>query len=39
MAFKLVESARKNWRTLNGSPLLSEVIAGVIFEDAVNVAA
>jgi len=39
MALKLVESAQKSWRKLNGSPLLSEVIAGVIFEDAVNVAA
>jgi transposase-like protein len=39
MAFKLVESAQKSWRKLNGSPLLSEVIAGVIFKDGVKLAA
>jgi hypothetical protein len=39
MAFKLVESAQKGWRKLNGSPLLPEVIAGVIFKDGVKLAA
>lgn len=39
MAFKLVESAQKGWRKLNGSPLLPEVIAGVIFKDGVKFAA
>lgn len=39
MAFKLVESAEKGWRKLNGSPLLPEVIAGVIFKDGVKLAA
>jgi transposase-like protein len=39
MAFKLVESAQKNWRKLNGSALLPEVIAGVIFNDGVKLAA
>jgi transposase-like protein len=39
MAFKLVESAQKSWRKLNGSPLLGEVIAGVVFKDGVKVAA
>ena len=39
MAFKLVESAQKSWRKLNGSPLLPEVIAGVIFKDGVRIAA
>jgi len=39
MAFKLVESAQKSWRKLNGSPLLPEVISGVIFKDGVKIAA
>ena len=39
MAFKLVESAQKSWRKLNGSPLLPDVIAGVIFKDGVKFAA
>ena len=39
MAFKLVESAQKSWRKLNGSPLLPEVIAGVLFKDGVKIAA
>jgi putative transposase len=39
MAFKLVESAQKGWRKLNGSPLLPEVIAGVIFKNGVKLAA
>jgi putative transposase len=39
MAFKLVESAQNHWRKLNGSTLLSEVIAGVIFKDGTKLAA
>jgi putative transposase len=39
MAFKLVESAQNHWRKLNGSALLPEVIAGVIFKDGTNLAA
>ncbi len=33
MVFKLMESAAKHWRLLNGSKLLPEVIAGVTFID------
>ena len=36
MAYKLMESASKSWRSLNGSELLREVIAGVAFEDGVK---
>jgi len=36
MVFKLMESAAKTWRLLNGSPLLSRVIAGVRFADGVE---
>ena len=36
MAFKLMEGAAKRWRLLNGSPLLSKVIAGVRFVDGVE---
>jgi transposase-like protein len=36
MVYKLMESASKSWRSLNGSELLKEVIAGVIFEDGVK---
>jgi putative transposase len=39
MAFKLVESAQNHWRKLNGSSLLPEVIAGVIFKDGTKLAA
>ena len=39
MAFKLVESAQKRWRKLNGSVLLPEIIAGVIFKDGEKLAA
>jgi putative transposase len=39
MAFKLVESAQNHWRKLNGSTLLPEVIAGVIFKDGAKLAA
>jgi transposase-like protein len=34
--FKLMESAAKRWRRLNGSPLLAKVIAGVRFVDGVE---
>jgi len=33
MVFKLMESASKKWRRLNGSELIREVIAGVGFTD------
>jgi putative transposase len=36
MVYKLMESASKSWRVLNGSPLLREVIAGVAFVDGVK---
>jgi putative transposase len=36
MVFKLMESASKGWRLLNGSLLLSKVIAGVRFVDGVE---
>lgn len=39
MAFKLVESAQNHWRKLNGSLLLPEVVAGVMFKDGVKLAA
>ncbi len=39
MAFKLVESAQNHWRKLNGSVLLPELIAGVIFKDGTKLAA
>jgi transposase-like protein len=36
MVYKLMESASKGWRALNGSKLLPEVIQGVIFIDGVK---
>jgi hypothetical protein len=36
MVFKLMESAAKRWRALNGAPLLADVIAGVVFKDGVK---
>jgi transposase-like protein len=36
MVFKLMESASRRWRALNGSPLLAEVIQGVVFVDGVK---
>jgi len=36
MVFKLMPSAAKKWRLLNGSELLPDVIAGVQFIDGVN---
>lgn len=37
MVFKLIESAKKGWRKLNGSLLLPEVIRGVKFIDGERV--
>jgi transposase-like protein len=39
MVFKLMQSAEKRWRLLNGSNLLSEVIAGVQFTNGLKQAA
>ena len=39
MAFKLVESAQRSWRKLNGNALLNDVIAGVIYKDGMKQAA
>jgi putative transposase len=36
MVFKLMESASRSWRCLNGSSLLREVVAGVRFVDGVR---
>jgi transposase-like protein len=36
MVFKLMQSASKRWRALNGSELLAEVIAGVKFVDGIT---
>jgi len=36
MVYKLMESASRKWRTLNGSTLLPEVIRGVVFVDGVR---
>jgi transposase-like protein len=36
MVFKLMESASKGWRSLNGSPLLAEVVKGAVFKDGVR---
>jgi len=36
MVFKLTESASKNWRCLNGSELIPDVIAGAVFVDGVK---
>ena len=35
MVYKLMETASKKWRALNGSVLLQEVIAGAVFVDGV----
>jgi putative transposase len=37
MVFKLIESASKRWRLLNGATLLPEVIAGTTFTDGVKI--
>jgi putative transposase len=36
MVFKLMESASKSWRSLNGSPLLVEVVKGTVFKDGIR---
>jgi transposase-like protein len=36
MVYKLMESASKGWRSLNGSPLLAEVIKGTVFIDGIQ---
>jgi putative transposase len=36
MVFKLMESASKGWRSLNGSPLLAEVVRGTKFVDGIR---
>src|SRR4029077_13342465 len=36
MVFKLMQSASKRWRLLNGSQLMPEVIAGVQFIDGIK---
>lgn len=36
MVFKLMESASRRWRSLNGSPLLAEVLKGVVFVDGLK---
>jgi transposase-like protein len=36
MVFKLMESASRRWRALNGSTLLGDVIRGVVFVDGMR---
>lgn len=36
MVFKLMESASKKWRALNGSELIPELIAGAVFVDGIK---
>jgi putative transposase len=36
MVFKLMESASRRWRSLNGSALLAEVLKGVVFVDGIK---
>ena len=36
MVFKLMESASRGWRSLNGSPLLAEVVRGTKFIDGIK---
>ena len=36
MVFKLVMSAQKRWRALNGSHLIGDIVDGVVFEDGVK---
>ncbi len=36
MVVKLMEGASKGWRSLNGSPLLAEVVKGTVFIDGVK---
>jgi putative transposase len=37
MVFKLMESASRNWRALNGSPRIQAVISGAKFVDGIEV--
>ena len=39
MVFKLAQSAQNNWRRLNGSQLIAELIQGARFKDGIKVAA
>ena len=39
MVFKLAQSAEKNWRRLNRSQLLADLIQGIRFKDGIKVAA
>ena len=36
MVFKLMECASRNWRALNGSPLITDVLDGVRFVDGIK---
>jgi hypothetical protein len=36
MVFKLMQSAEKKWRLLNGASLLTDVIAGIHFLDGIK---
>jgi putative transposase len=36
MVFKLMQSASRRWRALNGSPLLADVLKGVVFVDGIK---
>ena len=36
MVFKLAQSAEKNWRSLNGSQFLADVIHGIQFKDGIK---
>ncbi len=36
MVFKLMQSAEKKWRVLNGHEVLPEVIAGIPFLDGIK---
>ena len=36
MVFKLMETASKGWRSLNGKPLLAEVVKGTVFIDGIK---
>ena len=39
MAFKLALKAQKNWRKLNGSAKLQDLIDGIVFVDGIRKAA
>jgi transposase-like protein len=39
MAYKLMESASKHWKLLNGAKLIEDVIRGVPFKDGIRVVA